>query len=185
MLVVENMPQQISTPGIFETAQRLNLSGYKLADKRITSDTVEDIKLLIGSDFFRRYVSGMTRVNDIDLLESPGGHLIYGQVPDYVDSNPVSCTNSIIAEVLVLPSDISSCLTEPRTVSSRVVDEILPVHQLWELDVIGINPTQESLEDIKSLFHYELTVKHDRERYWVELPFKTNHPSLPNNFKLA
>ena len=50
---------------------------------------------------------------------------------------------------------------------------------------MGINPTQEPLEDIKSLSHYESTVKHDGERYWVELPFKTNHPSLPNNFKLA
>ena len=185
MLVVESMPQQISTPGILETAQRLNRSGYKLADKHITSDTVEDIKLLIGSDFFGRYVSGMTRVDNIDLLESPGGHLIYGQIPNYVDSNPVSCTNSLIAEVLVRPSDISSNLAEPRTVGSRVVDEIPPVHQLWELDVMGINPTQESFDDVKSLSHYESTVKHDGERYWVELPFKTNHPSLPNNFKLA
>ena len=184
LLVVDKLPRQISTPGLLDTAHKLSQAGFQLADQNLCSDTVKDIQVLIGSDFMGRFVFGMKTVNDIDLLESAGGHLIYGRIPRYIDNNPISCSNALIAEVLVEPT-ISPNVTEPRNICSRVIDEVPPVHKLWELDVMGINPTQESINDIKSLKHYKATVKHDGERYWVELPFKTNHPTLPNNYKLA
>ena len=185
MAVVKRMPQQIITPGLHATALNLNQLGYKLADKQINSDNVENIQILIGSDFFGRYMSGMTNVGGIDLLESPGGHLIYGIIPNYTNSNPVTCTSTLVANVITRPTTISSMMTEPRLINSCVIDGSLPVHKLWDLDVVGINPVQESPNDVKSLSHYESTVKYDAGRYWVELPFRVNHPCLPNNYKLA
>ena len=184
MAVVDKMPN-IVTPGLFATVQELTKMGYNLADKHIDSDVVENVQIMIGSDFFGRYLSGMTTIGNVDLYESPGGYLIYGIIPHFVCKEPISCAQALVCRVTTLNSEITSDITEPYTACGGVVDEVLPVHKLWDLDVIGINPSKESPENFDSKVHFESTVKYDDGRYWVELPFKENRPFLPTNYKLA
>ena len=184
MAVVDKMPG-IVTPGLHATVQKLTKMGYNLADKQIDSDVVDNVQIMIGSDFFGRYLSGMTTVGNIDLYTSPGGYLIYGIVPHFSCKEPVSCAQALVCRVTTLKSEISPGVTEPYTACGGEVDEILPVHKLWDLDMIGINPIKESPENFSSRFHFETTVKYDNGRYWVELPFKENCPFLPTNYRLA
>ena len=184
LAVVNDMPSQIVTPGLSETMKNLNNKGHHLADMGIQSDVVDNIRILIGSDFLGRFVSGMKSVENIDVLESSGGYLIYGVIP-YVSNTPIRCNSTLVARVTTHTRVDTPLLTEPRTSNSCVVYETLPVHQLWDLDVVGINPLQQSPSDTKAMSQYESTVKHSDGRYWVELPFKCNHPFLPNNYSLA
>ena len=155
--VVNDMPKQIVTPGLCETMRELDRRGYPLADKDIDSDLVDNIQILIGSDFLGRYLSGRKSINNIDLPESPGGYLVYGIIPHGSDT-PIHCNSAESGEIAPL-------LTEPHTVSSCVVYETLLVHKFWDLDVVGINPSQVSPRDAESVYQYESTVKHCDGRY--------------------
>ena len=185
MAVVDKMPT-ITTPGLLATAEKLTKIGCNLADKHIDSDVVENVQIMIGSDFFSKYLSGMTSIDNIDLYESPGGYLIYGIIPHFICQDPVSCARALVCRITTLKSEISSSETEPYTACGGIVDENLPVHKLWDLDVMGINPSKEELpENYSSKVHFESTIKYVDGRYWVELPFKDNRPFLPTNYKLA
>ena len=184
MAVVDRMPR-IVTPGLRDTVNKLTNMGYNLADKHIDSDVVENVQIMIGSDFFSRYLSGMTSVDNIDLYESPGGLLIYGILPHNKCRAPVACAQALVCRVTTHNSEITSSGTDPYTVSGGIVDETLPVHKLWDLDFVGISHIEEPPEDLRSKTHFESTVKYDDGRYWVELPFKDNCPFLPTNFRLA
>ncbi|XP_076044801.1 uncharacterized protein LOC143027401 [Oratosquilla oratoria] len=181
MAVVEEMPKQITTPGSLTTANKLEQLGIRLADKDIHSDVIDIIQLLIGADFIGRFLYGTTTMNKVDLMQYPGEHLIYGIIPDHSDETPTSCSVNLLTPQVSEPS----LLIEPRTICDAVVTDCNPIHKLWDLDVMAINPNQESPNDVKAFKHCEGTVKYEEGKYWVELPFKTNHPFLPHNYGLA
>ncbi|XP_066969212.1 uncharacterized protein [Macrobrachium rosenbergii] len=184
MIVVENMPELIVTPGLCETMRDLDRRGYRLADKDIRSDRIDNIQMFIGSDFLGRYLSGMRQVNNVDLFESPGGYLVYGLIP-HKGIGHIHCNSAFVARVSVESGEIAPLLAEPRTLNPAVIDDTLPVHKLWDLDVVGIIPSQVSPSDVKTISKYETTVLYSNGRYWVELPFKHNHPFLPTNYNIA
>ncbi|XP_068225252.1 uncharacterized protein [Palaemon carinicauda] len=184
LIVLKDMPEPIITPGLCDTMRDLDKIGYHLADRDIKSDRIDNIKMLIGADFLGNYLSGMRQVNNVDLLESPGGYLIYGLIP-HRGTDHIHCNIALVARVSVELGESAPLLVDPRTISSAVVDDTLPVHKLWDLDVVGIIPSQVSPSDVETISKYETTVLHRNGRYWVELPFKHNHPFLPTNYNVA
>ncbi|XP_068206198.1 uncharacterized protein [Palaemon carinicauda] len=184
LIVVKDMPEPIITPGLCDTMRDLDKIGYHLADRDIKSDKIDSIKMLIGADFLGNYLSGMRQVNNVDLLESPGGYLIYGLIP-HRGTDHIHCNSALVARVSVELGENAPFLVDLRTIGSAVVDDTLPMHKLWDLDVVGIIPSQVSPSDVETISKYETTVLHRNGRYWVELSFKHNHPFLPTNYNVA
>ena len=52
LLVVDDLPITISTPGIVAATNELKLAGFELADKHLDSDIVENISIILGGPTF-------------------------------------------------------------------------------------------------------------------------------------
>ena len=78
-----------------------------LADS-FDSDEVRDIDILVGSDYYGRFMQGLPNRCGIDLIKSSAGYLIYGPI---LFSNAVPSTH--IQHVLV-----ARIATEPFTPQS-------------------------------------------------------------------
>lgn len=176
-IVLDHLPDKISVPGLKRAAERLKRSNIILADKWIESDTIENIDLVIGSDFYGEFINSLTSKNDVKLAKSSGGYLIYGTIPNTELISDEVVQNVVVARVgtEVVPSDIQELIDESD----------IPVHKLWDLDCIGINVNQPSPEDTLSYQAYLDTVKFEDQQYWVRLPWKINCPSLPTNYNMA
>ncbi|XP_068224221.1 uncharacterized protein [Palaemon carinicauda] len=184
LIVVKDMPEAIITPGLCDTMRDLDRIGYHLAESDIKSDRIDNIKMIIGADFLGNYLSGMRQVNNVDLLESPDGYLIYGLIP-HRGTDHIHCNSALVARVSVELGESPPLLVDPRTITSAIVNDTLPVHKLWDLEVVGIIPSQVSPSDVKTISKHETTVLHRNGRYWVELRLKHNHPFLPTNYNVA
>ena len=176
LTTTDYMPERVISPGLHDAATALRKSGHRLADHGIVSDVVTNIQILIGNDFLGRFLAGslMTTVNNIDVIESPGGYLIYGYAPDNLNPaiNPTTAIDPLTINVLSIAA--TPHFPEPRTIPCSVTNDVTQMHKLWDLDVVGINPLQEAPNDERSLSHYENTVQYADGRYWVELPFKVD-----------
>ena len=179
MTVVRDMPTEIQAPGLFATAQKLKGMGYVIADKFINGDQTGNIQLLIGSDYLGRYTSHIITVGNIDLFESPGGHLIYGLIPsNAARGSPV--VNAMVATSAINQNTIYDYVQ--TSVNEGMTGNIT---QHWNSDTIGIDPISEAVNNKVATAHYEDTVVKDEGKYWVELLFKVNYPHLKSNYAMA
>ena len=131
-LVTERVEMTLHTPGLAQVMSHLrNDHGLSLADAS-ASDTITDIAAVLGADSFTKFVQGVCRVSDIDLLRSPGGYMVYGQLPLQSSSETINNQSVTIAKVCIgsVESEVTQILSTEEP----------PVHQLWELDVVGITP---------------------------------------------
>ena len=78
--VVDRLPNSISAPGLVNVYEMLQSEGIKVADE-ISSDTVSGIDLMIGSDFFADFVSGVVKYKDVSVFQTPGGSIPFGKIP--------------------------------------------------------------------------------------------------------
>ena len=165
-IVVQTLPNAIHTPGLKEVANDLQQRDIRLADA-YTSDTVKGIDILIGSDYYGRYVLGLTNRRGIDLLKTSAGYVIYGPIPSSAsqEMTEVQLRHITVANFTVFPD-------EP------------PIHRLWDLETIGIDPSAPAPQDTAVYQNYLDTVIYT-DRYYVRLPWKQDHPPLPNNYKMA
>lgn len=180
-VVVDELPKAIVTAGLTDVIKHLNNKGLKLADREVKNDRVGPIDILIGSDHYYDFISkDVQMVDGIHLLNSPAGYLITGKIPSGYSSsltNPTSSQNVVPESVIVMK------ITEnfdPLHTDLQV--EHPPIHKLWDLDIIGIDPTQAAPDDRISYQEYLDTVRYDDGQYWVKLPWKINKPQLPNNY---
>lgn len=60
----------------------LKEAGLELADKHLTSEVIDGIELVIGGDFYGEFITGLATYSQTRLSGSPGGYLIYGQIPN-------------------------------------------------------------------------------------------------------
>ena len=176
--VVDCLPNSISAPGLVNVYEMLQREGIKVADE-ISSDTVSDIDLMIGSDFFADFVSGVAKYKDVSVFQTPGGSIPFGKIPPqfFKDSDTSFQTNVLVCRLTVNNSPIS--------VTDLIDENNEPVHKLWELESIGIDPTAPSIEDESAYKNYVDTVKYQEGQYFVRLPWKRNCPNLPNNYRMA
>ena len=59
-------------PGLFDVAQRLENKGFHLADHDLTSDALTGIKILIGVDYFTRFIVRQKRAQGTSLFVTKG-----------------------------------------------------------------------------------------------------------------
>ena len=174
--ISDDIPINVNMPGITKVQEFLLKNNIKLADK-FEADNVNDIDLLLGSEFFASFVNSLKKFEDIDLLNTTGGNVIYGKIPSrYLPNN--TCNSEV--------SDLIVCrITSNHSFQSlpELIEEDEPIHKLWELDTIGINPNAVIKEDITAYKNYVDSVEFREGQYFVRLPWKLDKPFLFNNYR--
>ena len=180
VVVVEDLNMAIHTPGLVDTADLLKAKGVNLADKHLDTDVVSHVDMIIGSDYFSNFITGLTNMHGINLLNSSGGKLIYGPVLPSEQTAQSSSTAAMNVTVMRV-TDSHSPLSTSQLIEERTTD----MHKLWDLDTIGIKPNEMAHDDKLTYQKYVDTVQYDSGQYWVRLPWKPNAPQLPSNYRMA
>eukprot|EP00795_Rhopilema_esculentum_P016014 gene16014-7350_t len=150
----------------FATQAYPHLATLPLADFQISSCSSE-IDILIGLDFYWSFVSGGCIRGEKGgpcALESTLGWILSGEIQNCKELRPVS-TNLTQTHVL--------------KVAERTLDDT--VSDFWKLESLGIDQRREN--SVYQQFEEEIQFKNGR--YEVKLPWKPNHPLLPDNYVLC
>ena len=121
-MVVDDLPITISTPGIVEATNELKSAGFELADKHLDSDIVESISIVLRALHLHIFVKGYRRFREFDLIDTPGGVMLQGKIP-----NTYQSTRGNVQSVVVLRVGAQIL---PRERGELVVDELEPVLKL-------------------------------------------------------
>ena len=182
-VVVDELPEAIVTAGLSEAVEHLTKIGIHLADPVIHNDKVGPVDMIIGGDHYYDFISLHGEERDgIHLLGSPSGYLISGIIPDSYKSAIITSNTPTVPEAVIVMK-LTEHFDPLETTDTHL--EHTPMHKLWDLDVIGINPTQPLPEDLTSYQDYLDSVEYREGQYWVKLPWKVNKPDLPNNYHKA
>lgn len=146
-----------------------HLDGLHLADVN-TSDEELEVDLLVGSDQFWNLVTGAVRRGD------SGPNAMNTKV-GWVLSGPVNNTPSK-SSVNLVNTHVLKCATQ--LVSSEHQNLTQELRRFWELESLGIHPSDESVYE---RFTQSINLKNNR--YEVELPWRETHPILPDNHRLS
>ena len=177
---MDELPQCIATAGLSKAIEKLARRGIRLADPGVNNDKVGPVDILIGSDHYYKFISlHVIQREGVHLLNFPSGYLITGKIPDNCKGSTLNNSTPTIPESVIVRK-VTNRL-DPLE-DTEVKMEHLPMHRLWDLDVIGIDPTQPIPEDRMAYQEYLDTVRYEEGQYWVKLPWKVNKPDLPNNY---
>ena len=179
-VVLDSLDVNIHSPGLLDLADMLREKGVKLADSSLNSDVINNIDVMIGTDYFFKFIKGIDHKYGIDLLTSSGGKLISGPIPSNI--TPSSSASDIAMHVTVMR------VTEnhsPLSTVDLVEEGNTDIHKLYDLETIGIQPSEMAPDDKLTLESYMNSVKYEDGQYWTRLPWKLNGPMLPNNFRMA
>ena len=169
-VVLDNLKTHIHTPGLTSTAKHLKKRGVRLADK-FKMDIVGEVDLLVGSDNYYKVVNGQTRVDGINLLQTPAGYMVAGPIKGVSYSTPESVQNVTVCKMGCAYDpliDRQSCWSDD--------DQLTQATKLWDLDIIGIQESEIAVEDSTAQDEYIRAVEYDGEKYWVNLPFNPFSP---------
>ena len=138
-----------------------HLSGLRLADNPGVGSTGE-VELLIGSDHYWELATG--RVS-----RGSCGPIAVETKLGWVLSGPLSCSSTAGNP----PRDLTTLLT--GATSQESLDVTLRL--FWELESLGITEPSPS--------PFENNISFVGDRYEVQLPWKSSHPLLPDNFEIS
>ena len=103
-MVAEELPKSIKSPGLAETAKLLRKKHVLLADD-YDVDEVTGVHILIGTDFYGRFVTNLTHKFGVDLIETPGGYMIYGPVSSgQISGGIINSSQILISRITVHPN---------------------------------------------------------------------------------
>ena len=181
-VVVPEMDTKIIIKGYKDTADLLKSKNIKLANENIQSDTVGPIPLIIGADYYGKFI-GRTQVkHGVQLLTTAGGKIIIGPLPNQCGQQITEVDPVFVTPLQsILVARIGTQLS-PHELPDIIDEANIPIHKLWDLDTIGINPKAPNIEDQTTQEYYNNTVEYKNNQYWVRLPWKLNSPSLPTNY---
>ena len=151
-----------------------HLRNLKLADQNTGLEDTE-INLLIGADFFWSFmldsvVRGEYGFGPVATL-TRFGYVLSGPVPVH-NSNTFS-SNITISHVLKV-----------ETVSSGVNEELKQgLHKFWDYETLGIKENSSDSQIENGLLDNK--IKFIDGRYQVSIPFKADHPTIPDNFQVS
>ena len=171
-VVSDQMNTSIHSPGLGSVAKALRSKGIKLADRHLDGDEVDNVRLLIGVDYFHVFAHNQWRTMGVQLFSTSGGALISGPMPRWAYANQSS--SSVVTQS-VFCGHVS--LSEAR-------DEIQAVSDLWSLDAIGIKPVEFSPEEKATVQQLEQSIQFKDDGYSVSLPFKSECRP-PTNYRVA
>ena len=177
-LVTNKVRTTLDCPGLEATVANLRKEGVRLADAK-ASDVMDDVQAVIGADSLGKFISGMTHIGGINLLCSPGGHIVYGALPC---GTPVKGGRSTSQSVVVFHVTVGEHEISPESISSSREPR---VELLWELDAIGIKEEQHSPGERNAMQLFADNIKYENNRYWVGLPWKISPDTLPTNYRMA
>src|SRR5215469_13466982 len=159
-VVVDHLSTVVRLPGLVRTTRFLRRNHIYLANPRPFSDNVTDVGLLIGADYLHRLKLSCTAFQDIQLLNSKVGHMIYGELP---------FASSTAESQVTITSTFQTCMSimnveEPISVSSYFYDHqpdntLIPLNNEPCLEVNSFLNTHEghfSLEADMSNTHDDL-----------------------------
>ena len=128
-----------------------------------TSDTVSG-DVLIGADFYWSFFTGNIIKRD------PSGQVALETKLGWVLSGPA-----------VSPKSTRSCTVNVSSThvlkveSTEITDMKDDFQKFWDLETLGIKEREASVYD-----KFSSDIRFTGERYQVKLPFKDNHPMLPD-----
>lgn len=132
----------------------------------VTNDENFDITILIGADFYWRFVQdNVVRGDGPTAVESRLGYLLSGPLP-LSQSVSTSCVH--ISSL--------SCIIEDTDYST-----------FWKMESMGTDATTQKNADEEFLTDY-LTTKVTKQMngsYALKFPWKSNHPPLPSNYAIC
>ena len=182
-VVVPEMETKLTIKGYKETADFLKSKNIKLADENIQSDTVGPIPLIIGADYYCRFIGKPQVQHGVQMLNTAGGKLLIGPLLYKGGQTADETADPVFVTPLqsILVARIGAQIT-PKELPDIIEEGNIPIHKLWDLDTIGINPEAPNIEDQMTQEYYNNTVEYKDDQYWVRLPWKLNAPSLPTNY---
>ena len=142
------------------------LQGLQLACG--TSDTVS-VDVLIGADYYWSFFTGNIIKRD------PYGPVALETKLGWVLSGPAVC-----------PTPTKSCTVNLSSThvlkieSTEITDLKDDLQKFWDLETLGIKENEASVYD-----KFSNDIRFTGERYQVKLPFKDNHPMIPDNYTAA
>lgn len=179
-LLTERLPQNLTVLGIQRVTKHLR-NKVHLTDPEIESDHINDLGLLIGMDQYFKVVTGQTRVDNVNLLQTPAGYVIAGNLPSKY--KPKGAVNTNVAIVTRINIDHKFRLPSESEELTNLHEE---VKNLWELEAIGITDQYDTPDERFVKQHFDNTVQYNNNKYEVRLPWKQKLTKpLPNNYNLC
>ena len=133
-----------------------------------TSDSVS-VDVLIGADYYWSFFTGNIIKRD------PFGSVALETKLGWVLSGPAVCSTSTKSCTVNLSS--THVLKIESTEISDMKDDL---QKFWDLETLGIKEREASVYD-----KFSSDIRFTGERYQVKLPFKDNHPVLPDSYSAA
>ena len=155
-------------PSVTAVGEYTHLSDLELADFSGGPDTAA-IELLIGSDFYWKFVTGEVRRGSAGpvAIHSTLGWLLSGSInPTQVSGD--TCTHLILA---------TSNVTSIPEVQDPVQDML---RKFWDTESIGIVDTEQEMTN-----EFSNHIQFHENYYEVSLPWKEGQCDLPNHFSLS
>ena len=81
VLAYDRASTKITCKGIRNVVEALREKGIAFADKRIQSDTLKEVKLLIGIHIFSQFALGQRRYLGINVFLSSAGVILFAPLP--------------------------------------------------------------------------------------------------------
>ena len=162
-----------SQPINFAACNYTHLSGIPLADFPAENGQELNVDILIGSDYYWHFLTGgciKGEQNGPVALDSTLGWILSGPVPSCPD---ISSTHANLAQT----THLLSVTQETETVDKSLEDQ---VSNFWTLESLGIKKGESSVYET-----FEEEIEFVGGRYQVKLPWKNDHPILPDNFQLS
>ena len=152
-----------------------HLQGIELADLSTGSSEIE-IDVLIGADYYWNFVSSIVRRGETAgpiALYTKLGWVLSGPVVTECQNKPGCAVNLTSTHVL----RVDTVAFEPKESPDNLHDLL---SKFWDLETLGIRQDEMSVYD-----KFTQEVKFNGERYEAKLPFKEEHPMLPDNYALC
>ncbi len=156
-----------------------HLQGLPLADFNPDEEGQMQIQILIGAEAMWNIMTGKCIRGELGpvALESKLGWVLSGNVPG-ISSAASTQANLIQTHVLRVGTETYSEITL-NSDNKEPLENMLS--KFWELESIGV-----SCPDENSVYEeFVEDVRFVDGRYEVKLPWKKDHPSLPDNYKLS
>ena len=152
-----------------------HLQGLPLADYSRGDEDLE-VDIMIGADYYWSIVQ-----NHVVRGESHGPVAVRTRL-GYVLSGPINIAGALQSSSSVNMSHVMKTECQVVEEDFKSVDVSLKeeLNKFWDYDTLGVkNREEEFYED------YLAKVKFNGSRYEVSLPFKEEHPTIPDNYLVA
>ena len=163
-IVIDSFPSRITMPGRSNLVKQIQNEGkIKLADPTGNSDFLNDVGMLVGVDYFFKLLGASCIKDGVYAMDSRVGTIIGGSL----GTSSISC-NSVATVLRIDPhADVS-------------LDDRL--QKFWEMDSV---PVESDKASDSVMDHLKQTITFENGRYEIALPWKIDHPPLPNNYYYA